>query len=197
MYCENCGAKIPSGANFCEECGTKIDYADGLTEESTPKGGTSKSFGILEPDVFDNSDWKSKWLAAAQKASGLELGIILTDVNALAMQLSCQYSQLKTVIHSYIDAAHTRDVHYYLLDIDDNAVQSASGIDVQSVVDLLKAVCDVARPKYLFILGNEEVIEVASWENQAGDPDDDVLADLPYVTLDTTSPWEGQKYNFV
>ena len=70
MYCENCGAKIPSGANFCEECGAKIDYADGLTEESTPKGGTSKSFGILEPDVFDNSDWKSKWLAAAQKASG-------------------------------------------------------------------------------------------------------------------------------
>ena len=196
MYCENCGAKIPSGANFCEECGAKIDYADGLTEESTPKGETSKSFGILEPDVFDNSDWKSKWLAAAQKANGLELGIILTDVSTLSRDLNCSALQLKELIANYIDAAHQRDVHYYLLDVAENSVQNADGTDVQSVVDLLKTVCDVARPKYLFILGNEEVIEVASWENQASDDDYDVLADLPYVTLDTTSPWEGQKYNF-
>ncbi|WP_295036861.1 zinc ribbon domain-containing protein [uncultured Fibrobacter sp.] len=196
MYCENCGAKIPSGANFCEECGAKIDYADGLTEESTPKGGTSKSFGILEPDVFDNSDWKSKWLAAAQKASGLELGIILTDVSTLSRDLNCSALQLKELIANYIDAAHQRDVHYYLLDVAENSVQNADGTDVQSVVDLLKTVCDVARPKYLFILGNEEVVAVASWDNQASDDDYDVLADLPYVTLDTTSPWEGQKYNF-
>lgn len=198
MYCENCGAKLPSGANFCEECGAKIDYADGLTEESTPKGGTSKSFGILEPDVFDKSDWKAKWLAAAQKASGLELGIILTDVSALSKDLSCSTLQLKELIANYIAAAHQRDVHYYLLDIAENSVQNVDGCDVQAVVDLLKMVCDVARPKYLFILGNETIVNVAIWDNQTNDwrDDADILADLPYVTLDTASPWEGQKYNF-
>ena len=35
-----------------------------------------------------------------------------------------------------------------------------------------------------------------SWENECKDSDEQVLADLPYVTLDTNSPWNGQQYNF-
>lgn len=195
MYCENCGAKIAPGAAFCEECGAKVQNEETVAVEPLA-AVSSKSFGSLEADIFETSDWKSRWLAAAQKASGLELGIILTDLGQLASKLRCTQLELKDVINNYIAVAHQRDVHYYLLNTDNNCAQDADGCDVQSVVDLLKTVCDVARPKYLFILGNEEVIEVAAWENQAGDSDGDVLADLPYVTLDTNSPWEGQKYNF-
>ena len=194
MFCENCGAQLSPGSRFCEECGAKVEQEEAVT--STASVAATKSIGNIESDIFQGSDWKSQWQRAAQNASGVELGIILTDIDSLSSSLNCRSSQLKDIVENYINAAHTRDVHYYLLDIAENRVQSADGSDVQSVVDLLKKVCDVARPKYLFILGNEEIINVASWDNQAGDSDDDVLADLPYVTLDTTSPWEGQKYNF-
>jgi len=53
-----------------------------------------------------------------------------------------------------------------------------------------------ALPKYLFIIGNEDIIDVARWENRAEDTDGSVESDLCYATLDVNSPWDGQAYNF-
>ena len=46
------------------------------------------------------------------------------------------------------------------------------------------------------MLGNEDVIDVARWENQSRDGEEIVESDLCYSTLDVDTPWNGQKYNF-
>lgn len=192
MFCENCGAKLSPGARFCEDCGAEVNLMDAvaMNEAANP----DKSVDSLT--TFEG-DWSSKWKDAARKASDGELGIILTDVDALSEQLNCSAENLKDVILDYILAAESRGVLYHLLDCGNNSLQKISAHSVDSVVALLRQIVSVARPKYLFILGNEQIVNVELWENQVGgDHDKDVPADLPYVTLDTNSPWNGQKYDF-
>lgn len=191
-FCEECGAKLTPGVAFCEECGAKVDIAES-TSTTEPVASPSKCEGRLS--TF-SGDWMSSWKKAAEQSSGEELGIILTDADALVSQLSCSKRTLLDCVEDYIRAAANRGVQYHFLDISDNRVGNANGEDVQSVVDLLLKIVAVARPKYLFILGNEEIVNVAVWENQARDDDAEVLADLAYVTLDTFSPWEGQNFKF-
>ena len=91
-------------------------------------------------------------------------------------------------------------VEYCVLRLDKNSVRfgvseinSIKGVD--DIVELLRQVVDIARPKYLFILGNEEIVDVATWDNEGKTGDADVDSDFVYSVLDTTSPWEGQEFN--
>ena len=155
--------------------------------------------GVTAPDTLNTfeGDWLSNWNDAAKYSSDGELGIILTDIDALSAQLECSAEALLEAVQNHISFAETKGVHYYLLDCRNNGIRNIDATSVESVVGLLRQVVNVARPKYLFILGNENVFGVMRWENQVGgDSDNDVPADLPYVTLDTNSPWEGQKYDF-
>lgn len=191
-YCENCGAELPAGARFCEECGAQVDSyneptASGLLKESDGNSDYSTTF-------IDN--WSEKWASAAHAAGNDELGIILTDIQALATQLSCSASDLQTTIIIYTASAAKRGVHYHLLDLGNNGISSIDGKNVSATVNVLKSIAAVARPKYLLILGNEDIVNVTYWENKCADHDDEVAADLPYATLDTNSPWDGQKYDF-
>ena len=192
-YCENCGNKLPEDACFCEECGARV------SPTLKPLGGFSR--GAESSSVEDSfstftGNWQSQWLQASLSAGSCELGIIMTDVSALANQLSCSPSQLKKEIADYINNAKTRNVRYHLLDVGDNGVLPVESNDAFAIVDLLKQITNIACPKYLFVLGNEEIVNVMSWKNECADSDELVLADLPYVTLDTNSPWNGQQYDF-
>ena len=191
-YCENCGAELPAEARFCEECGAQVDSYN----EPTASGILKENDGNSDYSTTFIGNWRKKWASAAHTANKDELGIILTDIQALATQLSCSAADLCETINIYAASAADRGVHYHLLDLENNGVSCTDGKNVQTTVNLLKSVAGVARPKYLLILGNEEIVNVTYWKNQCGDSDDEVIADLPYVTLDTTSPWGGQNYDF-
>lgn len=191
-YCENCGAELSAGARFCEECGAEVDsYNESMC--SRPSKNSNDNQTICSTFI---GDWKEKWANAAQDAQSGELGIIMTDVGALATQLSCSATDLCETIDDYARSAAERGVHYHLLDLGCNGISGIDGKNVQATVNLLKTIVSIARPKYLLILGNEEIVNVTCWENQCADSDEDVSADLPYATLDMTSPWEGLRYDF-
>ena len=191
-YCENCGAELSAGARFCEECGAEVDsYNESMC--SRPSKNSNDNQTICSTFI---GDWKEKWANAAQDAQSGELGIIMTDVGALATQLSCSATDLCETIDDYARSAAERGVHYHLLDLGCNGISGIDGKNVQATVNLLKTIVSIARPKYLLILGNEEIVNVTCWENQCRDSDEDVSADLPYATLDMTSPWEGLRYDF-
>ena len=145
--------------------------------------------------VFKSINWKKEWQKAAEDAAGEELGIMMVSEGRLVSQLGVEADEVREVIANYMRNADKRGVHYYYLDLGNNAVGTVDGSDVAGIVSLLRRIVDVARPKYLFILGNEEIIDVATWENETKDGDEKVFSDLAYSTLDTTSPWEGQEFN--
>lgn len=201
IFCEQCGAKLTPDGAFCEQCGTRIPSMETSNKKKTGKlycfDGTDDNYLL-----FTRIDWASRWEKMARNAANYELGIILTNVSTLASQLCVPTSEVEKVIRSYIAAAKERGVEYCVLLLDKNSVRF--GISernnikrMEDIVEQLRQVIDVARPKYLFILGNEDIVEVATWENEADtrSHDCDVDSDFAYSVLDTTSPWEGQDFN--
>ena len=203
-FCENCGAKLAPGTRFCEECGTRVPgkVAHGSSNHISRRasGNTSRSASSSKNwynsfAVFKSANWEKEWQKAAEDAAGEELGIIMTSEGHLASQFEVEADELRDSIADYMRSADKRGVHYYYLDIEGNSIETVSGYNVEDIVSILRKIVNVARPKYLFILGNEDIINVATWENEACDGDDNVYSDLAYSTLDTTSPWEGQDFN--
>ena len=194
VYCEECGTKLVPGAFYCEECGTPVP-GTGKTNEKTnqdsflPEG--------LDYSLFWSSEWESKWEKAVGNSDGSEVGIILTNLSELASRLEAPESEVEGVINRYIAAAEKRGVNYYPLYLDKNSVWPENCIsdDVGCIVDVLRRVIDVARPKYLFILGDETVVDVVNWDNEGGTDELGVFSDFAYSVLDTTSPWEGQEFD--
>lgn len=189
-FCEQCGAKLTPGSRFCEECGAAVGF---VVEAVSTKEASPVQCGLKE--IFLARDWKDEWARAAVYASDSELGLILTREEELLFQIGASPVQLQDLVRDYIDKAARRGVKYYYLNLDKFPGYDGEG-DVESVVGALREIVDVARPKYLFILGNENVIDVARWENEASDGDEEVESDLCYATLDTESPWNGQEYDF-
>ncbi len=194
VYCEECGTKLVPGAFYCEECGTPVLGNKGILEKSNqdslfPEG--------LDYGLFWSSEWKSKWEKAVENADGNEVGIILTNLSELAFRLGSSEPEVEGVIIRYVVAAEKRGTNYYPLYLDKNSVWPGNCIsnDVACVVDLLRQVIDVARPKYLFVLGDETIVDVVNWDNEGGTDEIGVFSDFAYSVLDTTSPWEGQEFN--
>lgn len=204
--CKQCGAKVYPGDRFCDHCGAKPPVE---TVRNAFRGKESKSLARL--DLFDNDNrknmelfnsfsWTMEWEDAAKKAMGKkELGIIMTNLSALASQLHVPETEIGEVISNYIAEAKKREVDYYLLRLDYNSISFGSIVpnSAEEIVKFLRQVIEVARPKYLFILGNEEIVNVATWENfdSSRSEDPDVFSDFAYTVLDTTSPWEGQDFD--
>ena len=189
-FCEQCGASLTPGTRFCENCGAAVE----MPEENVGER-KSESLKSGQLDVFRGPSWMLKWERLAHSA-GNELGLILTREQVLLEQVGMGSAEFQDVVGEYVAAAaEDRGVSYAYLDLQDCVFSNGCG-DVESVVAALREVVNVARPKYLLILGNEDVIDVARWENRARDGDADVPSDLCYSTLDTHSPWEGQSYDF-
>ena len=194
-FCEECGARLTEGVRFCEECGAKV--VDCVTEGEVGKDTFAHQESGSDFAGFGDSrrDWLQQWEEFAQKADG-ELGVIITRESKLLSQLEgASHAMLGGVLSEYCASAAKRGVSYFYCNLDECAFHNGGG-EVKSVVASLRKMVDVARPKYLFILGNEDVIDVARWENQARDGDAMVESDLCYSTLDLNTPWNGQGYNF-
>ena len=188
-FCEECGAKLALGVRFCEECGAPV-AGDGERGPipAIPAGGASAL------DVFSGDDWQAQWREFVNGARGLETGIVLTRQAALLSQVDLDENGFLEILSDYIDNRRERGVAYAYLDLE--AFRGGCGASATAIVKALRDIFQVKKPKYLFILGNEDVAGVVRWENIADDGDPDVPADLCYATLDTNSPWNGQTYDF-
>lgn len=208
-FCENCGKRVKPEDAYCGNCGTKQtpdpSVSKPLFEQEKTNPHKSGKMGFdgdsrENMELFNSFSWTYEWEAAAKKAAGeKELGIILTNLSALASQFGTSESEVTNVISTYIASAKQRGVEYYLLRMDRNSVFPGNSIpnSIEDIVAFLRMVIDVARPKYLFILGDETIVDVATWENKSEENshDVDVDSDFAYTVLDTVSPWEGQKYD--
>ena len=200
-FCEECGAKLASGARFCEECGAKVaasaiseEIAEGCESARDMPDADSSSEAM---NIFSGADWRRRWEAFADSSADEEIGIIVTREKKLLSHIGCtDYHEFKKLVLRYITSAAERNVRYAYCDLDDCTFHYGGG-ETESVVASLRRIVDVACPKYLFILGNEEIVDVVRWKNQVpGDADAVVESDLCYSTLDVNTPWDGQAYDF-
>ncbi len=189
MFCEECGAELEPGVRFCENCGTPVPE-----ENQTQVSNSHDSDGFSFCD-FSDSNWASNYKSYSQKGSG-EKGIIVTRLNALCDQLSCSKDSLLEIIKSYSAYCALHGVDYSFLDMENQRVVSASSGSVENVTDAIKKIQAVFKAKYLFILGNENIIRVSEWKNESYDSDQTVTSDLSYQTLNLVSPWDGHNYVF-
>lgn len=187
MFCEQCGAKLEEGIRFCENCGTPVP-AENYKENSDSKS----AFSFFQ---FDTQNWKSEYQSFVNQNS-FEKGIIVTNLNRLCGQLNCAQNQLLEKIIFYAKSRFEKGIYYSFLDMQNQNVVSSDSSNVENVVSVLKKICEVSKPKYIFILGNEDVIGVSEWKNESGDSDETVTSDLSYQTLNLCSPWNGHKYIF-
>jgi len=183
-FCEQCGAKLSPGARFCEECGALAEDAPPAFSASVPE---QRSVCKFTP-----SSWQRSWKEFAQHVGENDLGLIITCEAALLKQLKAPSAKLKSMLEGFIVHSSKRGVNYAYCDLEQIGYVRS---DPKSIVKFLKEVVDIARPKYLFILGNEEIVDVIAWEDPTAD-DNEVESDLCYSTLDTESPVNGQKYDF-
>lgn len=190
MFCEECGTKLEDGVKFCENCGTPVPMEN--TQENQSKAFSDDS---IWKSIFSYGNWMSLW-EKATKDSTAEIGIILTRSSELCSQLSCFKDDLFAMLDDYVSSAKNRGVSYFLLDLSDNAAGTSSSGNVSNVIEILSSVCNVSPFKYLFILGNEDIIEFKVWENLSSDNDENVTSDFVYTVLNETSPWDGMKYDF-
>lgn len=199
-FCEQCGAKLTAGTKFCEECGAAVEMPSGEKNgncealDATERGPSARN------STFKGEEWPSKWRAAAQDCGRNDLGLIITRENALLKQIGENaHADYDELIDGYITSAKRRGISYYYLDLDGCPFYRGDG-DVESVVAALHKLVAIARPKYLMILGNEEIVKTAVWNNPAYDPEGDsdrcVEGDFCYAVLDANSPAGGQSYDF-
>lgn len=191
MFCEECGTKLEPGIRFCENCGTPVPMENITTNPQNEN--TVKTENCIS--VFTSSNWQNLWKNENSSCQN-ETGIILTKSSNLCSQLSCSTEQLNQLIKNYAEDSRKRGVSYYFLDMDFNKVSHSASGSVINVIDTLSEICNICSPKYLFILGNEKVIDFQVWKNESQDSDEDVSSDFGYTVLDVTSPWKGLKYTF-
>lgn len=187
VFCEQCGSKVATGSLFCEECGSPVDVYE--------SNEAYNSKGIF--DIFSLEKLKELWSDISTQFKHCEYGFIVTRENALISQLNCSSVDLRNKISDYIEKSESRGIKYIYVNLDtipqyDNSDENNS----VKIVEAFRKILDYARPKYLFLLGNEKIIDVVRWENKACDQDADVFGDFAYSVLDTVSPWNGQSYNF-
>lgn len=191
MFCEECGSKLEPGIRFCENCGTPVPAEEDIKVDESVQDEEK----ALWDNLFKLNEWSKKWGNLCANKSG-EQGIILTKSKILCQQLGCSKTDLVSVVLDYIQFSKSREINYFFLDLDENKVSLNPDNSVENVVTTLSKIADINIPKYLFILGNEDVIDFQKWQNGSEDSDSEVPSDLPYAVLNSTTPWDGMKYDF-
>lgn len=187
MFCEECGSPLEPGVRFCENCGTPVPQ-----DEVIENTNRTSDFSLFQ---FNTIDWEGSYSQFSNGISG-EKAIIVTSLNRLCSQLNCSCEVLLCEITKYAEFCADNGIVYSLLDMDNQKVVSSNSCSIENVINALSKICAVDKPKYVFILGNENVIQVAEWKNESGDSDATVTSDLAYQTLNLTSPWDGHNYVF-
>lgn len=196
LFCENCGNRLEPNSLFCDACGHKIEI------EEEKKSGSSRSASKASTDqnfnVFKGKTWQNDLKNLLAERRDQSFGILLTNTT------DCPNTSLEDFEYSLSEyIAYRAECHvcYCVLDMATQCVKhkpfSGDVSQVDFVVKTLKEICDVALPEYLLIVGDRKAIQSIKWENALFDPsghnDSDryVDSDLPYIVLDTRSPFDG------
>lgn len=167
--------------NFCEDCGAPLSPGVRFCENCGAK--------IPDSDVTVSAFGKDESLP-----ENLENGVLYTNLKLLCSALGMEKVALLTIINNFIAARKTNGINYELFDVSDKISNNSS---LQEHISLVNSAVSQGQ-RYLFILGDNEVIPTCVWENMAGDRehDSDVSSDLPFATLDIDSPFNGKKFDF-
>ena len=167
----------------------KIPKTSGKSAEKSASSAkkTGKSYELGYESCFDSADYLTKWKRFAKNGNA---GLILTNSSGLT------YPETFLLEIKKYCAARKAYVHYTILDLR-TFPNKKNYSDCPTIVSLLNEIYSAAVPSYLMIVGDNSVIPFMNWENGAGDDDRFVPSDLPYITLDATSPWEGKDYSFI
>lgn len=139
--------------------------------------------------MFADDQWKNRW--QVQRMSSDKLGIILTNTAKLMNP-----HPFHDTLHRYLDYKASKGVDYVVLDLKNQRVR-AGAEKINDIIAMITNIYRVAIPDYLFIIGATAAVPTMLWKNKC-DPkyDSTVSADLPYITLDVDSPWNGKTFNF-
>ena len=158
-------------------------------EKTSPVAKASANIEKEYVEVFGDKDYISAWKRFAR---GGNAGIILTDTSGLSKPNGFLDEVKKYCV------ARKNQARYTILDLNTIPKTNKRAFsDCSGIVTLLDEIYSAAVPTYLMIVGDSSVIPFMNWDNRAGDDDKIVPSDLPYITLDTRSPWDGQEYSFV
>lgn len=186
-FCEECGAPLSSGARYCESCGAKVEAAAPVPPEGAP----------LAPIGFcAEPAWADRLGAVLSRGHACETGILYTHSTRLCARLGIGPAELFAAVDAYRETCARWGVSYLFVDAARNAVSSTDSLDLPLHLALLRAFRARMRkagvdPRYLLILGGDEIVPVGVFPNRSHDPDEEIESDLPFSTLSAESPWEG------
>lgn len=235
-FCENCGSQLTSDDRYCENCGypvsadimeikqKSIDFSTGFSsgfKSMKRKDTSAQTLNIEDEDIiffFSHEGWEKCWGDAARQYGNENLGIIIINRNE-SLKRYCEeiqplysefYNDFIQSLKKYIGFRREYGIFYFVLDMNSQIVltRGCTSVSSENIVNILKKIYRVAKPKYLLLVGDEEVIGSVKWENETyvapdplamsfgveGDSDRFVDSDLPYLTLDMKSPWSGQEW---
>lgn len=188
--CKVCGGMAKPGATTCAYCGAELVASRSVNQsELACEQSESCDKTVSNLRLFSSSCWRSHW--ATKRAQADRIGIILTNTKKLSNS-----KEFFASVEKYVQFKSSKGIEYCLLDLKDQAVLSGVEDDCQSIIDLLDEVYSEAVPDYLLIVGDSSVIPSMVWDNLSGDSDSCVVSDLPYITFDVDSPWDGKEYDF-
>ena len=153
--------------------------------------------------LFSHKDWAEQWNRLVSAGEYEAYGLILTNTSDCPEEMK---EHFRTVLSKYIASRAQEQVCYCLLDMAEQAVKNdffgRNTNKVEFIVNVLKEIYAVAEAGYLLIIGDRRCIASVKWKNgiysqeEGGDWDKYVDSDLPYITLDTDSPFEGGSLSF-
>ncbi len=182
FFCEECGARILSDSRFCENCGSPV-----TGHEVCPKG-----IGFWE---IRNTD---EWIRFADyaRSNDKDLGLIIfNSFHCSDRERDTFLSDLDRYLYFCSD---WRNLEYGCLDLRTECITHCNGqIGCTTLLeDILKVLYQQHKPDYLLIVGNEDEVPCFYLKNGTGDGDDEIVTDLPYMTLSEDDPFEGIRYDF-
>ena len=147
----------------------------------------------LRFSIFQSENWKTKWSAAVESADNQnkKAGIILTNTRGCTGAIR---NELWMNLTEYMNFKDSDGVDYYVLDLATQAVKKTYTGEIESLIDLITDVYNVAKPEYIMIIGDFKTVPNIVWENKSKDSDKVVFSDLPFITLSTDSPFNDIHY---
>jgi hypothetical protein len=210
-FCTNCGISLESNVLntvFCHNCGTKLELINEQKAKSAfplpPKNSPSvniedfiinESFKSEAPELhsFDNKRIENF-------AEGFSCnGIIFTDSRKIAKRCRSTSNEIFNILKNYSNSLKKYGYQYIIFDFDSSRHKS---IDWKFYVNELNSFYNnqKIKPKFLFIIGDNDIIPMPVFENHLdlSIPDFDYDTDIPYAYLQSEDiiekSWDGSLY---
>ena len=214
VICKYCRTANQEGTLKCSLCGSQLPYTPAptpvapqtpppqeynvnTTSNNVPPQAASNNPSqptVSRFNTFEGADWVTKWERTVSSLGCLdrEYGLILTNTRGFSGALK---NELLMNLTEYINFKASEGVEYFLLDLANQSIGTYTG-EIESVIDIIKKIDEKWWPMYIMILGDFATVPNIVWENRSNDPDKVVFSDLPYITLNTESPFNDIHYEF-